>query len=596
MKIFTHKYITYNLLIISILLFILGCAQEMTPTGGAKDTQPPIALKSKPVNQQPNFIEKTISITFDEYIVLKDVTSQILISPPINPKPTFTTKGKSVVINLKDSKLQPNTTYNIFFGEAIQDLHEGNIIPDFHYIFSTGNTIDSLSYSGTIIDAFTNRNFEGATVMLYSTENDTIPIDSLPYKKLPQYICKSKKDGSFMFYNLKPENYKIFALKDENRNFLFDLPNESIAFSETFVSPYYIENEHSHNHSQKQDSTEKDIEHENHSQILDTIETDNEHENNPKIKMLLFKEFDSTMRLLDVKIIDTIHAQLYFSYTTTNPTFKLVSPQTDDENWMYEEWSTTKDTLFAWFPSHISDTLQIEFSNNDKIIDTVSVALKQPTKPRKNEKTETQKNPVLKITSNSTSIFPFFNTLQLSLSSPLHHFDFECITFTVNSNTIKTPPLTYNKDYRNLFFDYQFKEETKYTIDIPKGTFTDIIGLTNDSTKISFTTDLSSKYGTLKLNISIPENTPQIIVQLMTEDEKTVIQEKIIDQNQSINFGYLSPKKVKIKAIFDTNKNGKWDTGNYFYKIQPEQTLFFEKTIEIKAYWDAEENWDIKPE
>ncbi|MDD4849059.1 MAG: Ig-like domain-containing protein [Bacteroidales bacterium] len=598
MQLITRPFSFFSLLV--IVLLIIGCAQEMAPTGGSKDEQPPIALKSKPKNQQTLFSDKSIAITFNEFVVLKDAATQVLISPPILPKPTFSTKGKSVIINLKDSELQPNTTYNIFFGDAIQDLHEGNIIPDFHYVFSTGSTIDSLSLQGSLINAFDNSPVEGAAIMLYLNDNDTIPFDSLPYKVLPYYICRSQKNGSFYFNNLIQNDFKIFALKDENRNFLYDLPEEMIAFSDLLVQPYYIKNSINIDSALTTDST-----------LQTTIKTDSTTINTDSTtttldtttiintEMLMFKELDSTIKLNEIKIIDTAKAQFLFSFYTQNASFRLLRHDSlpVDSAWMFQEWSRKNDTLTAWFPQNISDTLIIEWSNNQQIMDTITVALKQSKnttkKEKKSDNVTTPSNPI-KITSNSSGSFSFFKTLVLSFSTPLTKYNWDNVIFTANKDTVITPPIIYHPETRKAFVDYSFKEQIPYSLEIPKNACFDIFGQTNDSTKIQFITDESSQYGTLKLHLTIPDSTPPIILQLLSEDGKTIFQEKIIQHSQTIDFGYLAPKKVKIKAIFDVNQNGKWDTGNYFWKIQPESTRFFEKLIEIRAYWDAEESWILK--
>lgn len=589
----------YHLAIFGIILLLFGCAQETAPTGGQKDTQPPIAVKSKPNNKQTNFLDNSISITFNEFVVLKDAVNQILISPPIFPKPTFSIKGKSVVVNLKNSELEPNTTYNIFFGDAIQDLHEGNIIPNFHYVFSTGETIDSLSFSGVVVHAFEDTQQEGVFVMLYLNDNDTIPFDSLPYRVLPRYICRTQKNGFFNFSNLHHGEYKIFALKDENRNFLYDLPEEMIAFSDSTIIPYY-ENSITNDSTQTEDSTSTNLSKDSLA-VLDTLSHNHDL---PNFKLFMFKEVDSTVKLKEVKVIDSLSAQFFFSFETKNPKFRLLKPDSleNDSLWMFEEWNDTKDTLLAWFPNLISDSLLIEINNDYQVIDTVLVALKQPKKPHKKTKKEEEKDtlqtilppPPLKISVNASGTFSFFNPLKITFPTPLQQWNFDHVIFSVNDDTISTPSIVYNPKKREAVFAYSFKEQTNYSLEIPEGACTNIIGLINDTTKFTFTTDESSKYGTLKIHLSLPENSPQVILQLLTEDAKSIIKEFVIQESGSVNFGYLSPRKIKIKAIFDTNGNGKWDAGNYLYRIQPERTFIYEKIIEIRAYWDAEENWKIE--
>lgn len=574
------------------VLLLFGCAQETAPTGGPKDTKPPVAMHAKPANQQTLFAEKNISITFDEFVVLNDAPNQILISPPILPKPTFSTKGKSVVVNLKNSTLEPNTTYNIFFGDAIQDLHEGNTISNLHYVFSTGETIDSLCIIGKTIHAFDNSNAESVLVMLYTNNNDTIPFDSLPYRVLPHYIGRSDKNGDFKLNNLAAGEYKIFALKDENRNFIYDLPNEAIGFLQETIQPYYLAESHEHDSIPSADSTNfQTTDH-----PTDTTITE-EYDHPLGVKFLMFNEIDSTVKLLENKVIDSVQARFFFSFATENTEFHLLNHEVSegDTTWMFQEWNRSNDTLTAWFPTHISDTLEIEVVNNQMVLDTVSIALKTAPQPRRKAKEDDlpPKKPSLKIASNASGSFPFFQTMKLTVPTPLQQWNFDHALFVAKTDTI-APSIVYDNTKRTAFLQYTFKEQTSYELIIPENCCTDIIGLQNDTTKFAFKTDDSQKYGTLKIHLSKPDDVPQIVIQVMSEDLKKIVKELIINENTTIDFGYLSPQKVKIKAIFDTNQNGKWDAGNYLHNIQPERTYIYEKSIEIRAYWDAEETWKIE--
>ena len=131
----------------------MGCAQVVTPTGGSKDSEPPVIKLSKPENFSTNFKNKNVSITFDEYIQLKDLNKSLIISPPMEEKPMIRVKGKTLNINF-DSFLKDSTTYNLYFGNALQDFNEGNPYLNFQYVFSTGSYIDSLSIKGKILNAF----------------------------------------------------------------------------------------------------------------------------------------------------------------------------------------------------------------------------------------------------------------------------------------------------------------------------------------------------------------------------------------------------------------------------------------------------------
>ena len=220
------------------MLSLIRCANIVSPTGGPKDIVPPVVLLATPENQSTNFQGKVINITFDEYVTLNNPNNNILISPPLEENPDYKLNGKSLIIKFKEP-LKSETTYSINFGESIKDLHEGNIFKDYSYVFSTGENIDSLTLEGQLLQAIDHKPSADFFVMLYCNENDTISLDSLPYLVKPYYVTKSDKEGKFKFSGLKENDYLVFALKDENSNMRFDLPNENIAFLDSLVKPIH---------------------------------------------------------------------------------------------------------------------------------------------------------------------------------------------------------------------------------------------------------------------------------------------------------------------------------------------------------------------
>ena len=219
------------LIAFSFLLF--ACAQKTQPlTGGPKDTIPPKIVYSIPPLNDTSVNTNKIVIKFNEFITLNNIDAQFFSSPPIYPKPDFSLKKKKLIITFK-SNLEDSATYCFDFGEAIKDYHEGNILNNFEYKFSTYNQFDSLKISGKIIDAFTQNPVKNTIVMLYN-----INVDSLPLKQLPLYACKTDSLGNFTFTNLRQQNYKIFALEDLNGNFIFDPDENNIAYLNQLLKPY----------------------------------------------------------------------------------------------------------------------------------------------------------------------------------------------------------------------------------------------------------------------------------------------------------------------------------------------------------------------
>lgn len=198
------------LLMCSLQFGILGCANIIAPMGGDRDSIPPVLVMAKPFDSTKNFNSKKISLTFNEYIQLENVTEQLIVSPTPKLPPTIDSKLKVLNITIKDT-LEENTTYRFNFGNAIKDVNEGNIMKDFTYIFTTGNILDSGSIKGKIILAETGKTDSTLLALLYTTDED-----SAVYKEKPRYITRVNRDGNFHFENLPAKTFWLYALKDES--------------------------------------------------------------------------------------------------------------------------------------------------------------------------------------------------------------------------------------------------------------------------------------------------------------------------------------------------------------------------------------------
>ncbi|MDM8001558.1 MAG: Ig-like domain-containing domain, partial [Bacteroidota bacterium] len=207
------RYISGSLgLTVVAMVFVLSCAKISAPTGGPKDTEPPVILKSLPENGTVEFTGKSFAITFDEFVVLDRITEKFMVSPPLAIKPEVKLKGKSLVVNWEDD-LADSTTYTFYFQDAIRDNNENNPIPNYQYVFSTGPFLDSLSLTGNVFNASDLEIVEDVTVIMYSNLSDTAP-----RKVLPAYISRPDPSGGFMISNIRPGRYRLYALKDLNGN------------------------------------------------------------------------------------------------------------------------------------------------------------------------------------------------------------------------------------------------------------------------------------------------------------------------------------------------------------------------------------------
>lgn len=226
---FLYLLLTFSIWII-LITYSSGCAQIGAPTGGPRDSIPPRLVNASPKENSINVTGNKITLTFNEYVELKEVQTNVLISPNPKKTPAIEFKLKTVTVKLKDSLL-PNTTYSINFGNAIVDINEGNPLKEFTYVFSTGNTIDSLTFTGKVIIAETGKADSTLIAMLYRNADD-----SSVQKRKPDYTARLKGDGHFIFYNLPPGNFNVYGLKDGDGGKTYNSKKELFAFSNNAIN------------------------------------------------------------------------------------------------------------------------------------------------------------------------------------------------------------------------------------------------------------------------------------------------------------------------------------------------------------------------
>jgi len=590
------------MLITAILL--IRCANVVTPSGGPKDTQQPVVLESTPENNSKNFKGKSIHITFDEFVTLNNPSNNVLISPPMVKKPTYRLSGKTLVIRFEEP-LRPNTTYSINFGNAIKDLHEGNIFNGYVFNFSTGESIDSLSLQGKVISASELTPKEGFFVGLYSDDNDTLTLDSLPYLVKPNYITTTDKKGAFEFHGLADKEYLIFALNDNNSNLIFDLPNEEIAFYPEMVRPYYIEPqiviETKTTDTLVLDSIANDSV--SHEIILDTIsKIDSVLEikklEYPNFEVFSFIQEDSIQKIFKKELVEEGLLRFIFRYPADNVSITAIEELPDTFN-ILPVYSTRKDTVL-WYHTPYKDSLLISIIDGVNISDTTRYSLKPRTSMSKRKRKQ-EENSVKRL-----SVKNNIKGNKLKPEQPL------ILTFNDPIVRINQPDSLFfieNKDtiYRNLTFekvdDYGFKyqiikdinPDIKYQLVIPDSVFFGIRNMTNDSIRLSFSVQEESALGNIFLTVVVPDDVPQIILELTTEQGK-VVERRILTHTDEVAFWYIDPGKYKLKAILDLDANGVWSPGNFNKRLQPEKIIFYKGTLEVRANWDIDldEPWIIE--
>ncbi len=539
------------------VMFLEACANVVTPSGGAKDVTPPKVIKSIPELNSKNFKGKSVRIDFDEFVKVTDAASQLMVSPFMKETPEIKLKGKHIVIDFKDT-LKSNTTYSVSFGKSIADINEGNVLTNYRYIFSTGNIIDSLTLKGFIKNAFTLKAESGIFVMLYDNA-----YDSVPYKEMPYYISKSDESGSFSFTNIKNGKYKIFALKDANSNYLFDQPDEMIAFSDSLVTPQPID-------TAKADSLRK----------------------NKLYNLSLFEEIPATQKML--KAFAAKYGKIVLVFRKPVEDLSII-PLTKNlpVSWDFQEINKTKDTITLWLKNPDMDSLVFKVLDNNIILDTAEISLVKKSAKQNRGKGEEVKNVGIKACVSNNGTFDFYKPFTIESSTPVSDYNFSKIVFIENKDTGKVVFTFTDSIRKNIKMEYKWKEGTAYSLFIPPGTFKDIFGTSNDTVKINFKTTSAKDYSNIKLSLISHDLTCNLIVRLVTEND-AIIQEIYSPPDKAIQFNYVLPGNYKIKVICDSNNNKKWDTGNYLKKIQPEKVFYYPSAITTKANWDVSLDWEIK--
>jgi hypothetical protein len=203
------------------------------PSGGAKDTHPPVVVSSSPNQGATNVNTSRIEIHFDEFFKLKNFQNELLISPPLDETPLISQKGKSLFIELKE-ELNPNSTYTFNFGKGIADYHEGNILKDYSLVFSTGNELDSLSLSGQLYSCPLATLPEEVIIGIY--QKDSLLRDSTIYQQKPDYFTLAKEKGAFQIKHIRTGTFELIAFEDLNANYQYDGATEQIAFYDSLIT------------------------------------------------------------------------------------------------------------------------------------------------------------------------------------------------------------------------------------------------------------------------------------------------------------------------------------------------------------------------
>jgi hypothetical protein len=592
-------------LIVIVISIIAGCARMAAPTGGPKDEQHPLIVEINPASYTTNFDSKLVKITFDEFIQLKDLQQNLIVSPILEKKPMIQAKGK--VLNIKfEEELKDSTTYNLYFGNSVQDFNEGNPIENFQYVFSTGEYIDSMSVQGHVLNSFNLLPEEGVFVMLYNSKED-----SVPFKSIPDYISKTNSEGFFRINNIRIDNYKLFCLRDLNKNYLFDMPDEDIAFTDSLIS-FELISEVKIDTTFVEDSlisiegglTKKYGD-------IDTIITEtNIYYTIPEYTLMLFKEDRAVQYVANTKREERQKVEIMFNKPIKDSIiFELVDTVVETD-WYIKESSINNDTVFYWLTNSeifnkesLNFTLSYQKEDSNLVYqwntDTLNLRYFETKKKNKDQE---QKPPGIeyKLSVKDRGSLDLNKNINLSFEKPLLDIDRSYIYLYNVVDSMEYEVGFKLKKVENELREFEltstWSEDSTFKLEIYPGAFTDISESVNDTLIVEYKVMTLDSYGKVLANISGIDSSFQAICQLILPGKETesILDERIVQKDEILEFAYLHPKEYIFKVIIDRNMNGKWDEGNYLEHILPEEVLYYEKEIKVRANWDIEINMDLK--
>ena len=537
-----HHSNTYRLLYIPIVfLFLLSftdCAKKGRPSGGLRDTIAPVILRSAPENFTINFKNNEIRITFDEFIKLKDISKELIISPPLKYPPVITPLSVSKVLKIKIlDTLKDNTTYSFNFGNSILDNNEGNLFPNYKYVFSTGSYIDSLTLKGTAVDALLPKTDFPTTVALYQVDQSYK--DSLVFLEKPTYITTTLGEtNNFELSNLKQGTYQLIALKEQTRNYTFQPKTDKIGFYKDLI----------------------------------TIPTDS------LFELRLFKEvpdFKPTRPKLESS------NRISFGYQGKSEDYQITLLTQMEDDFQYQVLKQPgRDTLNFWFKPKVTKDSLVFVTKNKLQIDTTTVRFRE------------LYSDSLRLTAINDRLISLGDTLKLKANTPLVAINSEKISVvTKDSLAIDfVAQINTKENAAQIVFDKQ--EEQLYSITLRNGALTDYLSNTNDSIVYRQQVKPIADFASLNLTLDNADEFP-LLIELIDEKFK-VVKQAYLEANAPVFFEHINPGKYFIRLIMDQNKNKIWDPGNFLDKLAPEKVVYYPSIIELRANWSWSETFTLK--
>ncbi len=588
-------------LIAFCILTILGCANRGSgPQGGPKDTTPPKLLKCSPENGATNVASNKIQLTFDEIVLVQSTFEKVLISPPQSSMAIIKASGHKVNVDLQDS-LKPNTTYTIDFTNSIVDNNERNELNGFTFSFATGDFIDTLKLSGTIIDSETLNPIPNIVVGIHSNLSDTA-FTSKPFDR----ITKTDKNGKFTINNISEGGYHVFALADIGSNYYFDIPTEQIAFDDSIYTPICTTEitYDTISHYAVIDSANNIVD--STQLVIDSIITKYNSTYTPD-DIVLFAFIEKSNRQYLSKSARTERHKLTLEFGSACDSLPILKPlNIADSLFTYKlQESTNRDTLTYWLTDTIAwqqDTLQIKatYQKRDDSIywqtDTITFLYREPKANNKKKNDDKEQQPEYHaINSNKSATFDVYVPLVLTFDVPTSMTPNDTTWYRlqekVDTNWIDLNAQLVKGDSIGLKYqiEYKWKASTEYQLVVDSALFTSFIGLASQKETLSFKTKSLEEYAVLIFELT--NHTGKEVIQILSKEDKVVRQQAAT--KAKTKFEYMKPDTYYARLFIDENGNGKWDTGSYKEKHQAEKMYYYPYDMELRAFWDVEEVWNV---
>lgn len=607
------------------------CANVATLQGGPKDTLPPIVISATPGFGTTNFTGREIYIGFDEYVQIKDQQKEFFTSPMMKKTPTVTTSGKGIRISILDT-LEENQTYALNFGNSIVDNNEGNRLSGLRYVFSTGSTIDSMVMSGYTVSASKGDSVSNSLIFFYPAEIDSIPAyDSILFKYKPAVVARAATNGIFVAQNLKPIDYKIYAIEDKNNNFTYDPETDMVGFLDTIHNPLS-----GPDFKVWYDTTRHYL----------TAE--------PQLYFQMFTDGRFKRQNLAESKRESQHKVTLFFGAPWPEILDFTVDSLDRSEILTEYVTHDRDTVNFWLHApaeRLADTLNAKLvymkhdSVNNLVPDTAKLSLvwkyiesKEEKKAREEEEKKREKalkdsveyvppvkpNP-FKVDLTKGEFNPE-KSITFTFQMPLVAVDTAAIDLRLAGDALSAEEEKKIADEKakeakkrgveslaedlselprveyELFCDStnmkvwhlkaNWEPKKKYKLVVPAGTFCNVAGESNDTLRNDYTTMDPEKFGVVIVKITGKNDKANYVIYLKNEAGKTIDEVRNATTG-TYTFNYVNPGKVRIAVLEDGNANGKWDTGNLVERRQPERTEPYvdpkgEELIEVKANWEIE--------